>query len=119
MSHQLISLNFVSTIPSTWDWPEKNQLCDMLSTAILLDSEVVGRTLGFYKPPDRVDSIILTDSAYDQIRTMWWGHRDFGSQSPPAIPLKYFVSGFGQANGESWINVEILPGSDDWNIADT
>ena len=116
MTYCLYSLNFVSTIPSTWVWPSREELESYLSTAILLDSEITVKSLGFYKPPKRIRKLKISNAAYDQIEKMWWGHRDRDAESPPAIPLKYFVFGFGQNPPDNWVDVEMLPGVDDWDV---
>ena len=116
MKHCLFNMNFVSTIPSTWEWPSRKRLEELLSIAVLIDSEITDKSLGLYNPPERVRKLKISNSAYDQIRRMWWGHRDIGADSPPAIPLKYFVFGFGQNPPDNWVDIEILPGIDEWDV---
>src|SRR3546814_12044325 len=84
---------------------------------VLSDSEITKTRVGFYNPPKRIRKVAISDAAWDQITQMWHGHRKAGAASPPVIPLKYFVNGFGQNPPDTWADVEILPGVDSWELS--
>ena len=115
MSTRLFEFSFVSIVPSTWNRKlSNNEIEEIIGTAILINSELLGRTLGFYKPPRRIRELKITAAAFDQIAYSWWGKRKSSSASPPAIPLKYYVYGFGQKQLDTWVDIEVLPGLDNW-----
>lgn len=113
--HALKAFSFASLTAERWDsFPETATILKQVGEAILAQSEVSGEHLGFHAPPNEVREVRMTVAALDQIRCMWHGHREPGRHSPPAIPLRYFVTGFGQSNEKSWASVEVHPGADNW-----
>src|SRR3546814_404325 len=76
--------------------PSVADLQQQIAMAVLSDSEITKTRVGFYNPPKRIRKFAISDAAWDQITQMWHGHRKAGAASPPVIPLKYFVNGFGQ-----------------------
>ena len=111
----MFEFSFFSASPETWNRKMTNEEIEtIVATSILLDSEILERTLGFYKPAKRIREIRMTAAALDQIAYSWWGKRDHGAQSPPTIPLKYYVYGLGQKPPDTWVDVEVLPGVDEW-----
>ncbi|WP_171941272.1 hypothetical protein [Herbaspirillum rubrisubalbicans] len=116
--HELRTLAFASLTAERWDsFPETATISKQIGDAILAQSEVSGDHVGFYNPPDEIKEVKVTVAALDQIQCMWHGHRQPGRRSPPAIPLRYFVTGFGQENGKSWASVEVYPGVDNWEAS--
>lgn len=116
--HELKALSFASLTAERWDsFPENAVISKQIGETILGQSEVSGNHVGFYAPPDEIREVRVTVAALDQIRCMWHGHREPGRRSPPAIPLRYFVTGFGQANGRSWASVEVHPGVGNWQVS--
>ena len=85
-----------------------------IAQAVLAYCELSDEPFGLDSPPHEVREIRMAHAVYDQIRSMWHGHREKGRLSPPTIPLKTFLFGFGQESGRTWIRIEILPGLDDW-----
>jgi hypothetical protein len=113
--HRLRPLSFASLTSEHWEsLPNLESIKRQIGDAILAQSEVYDEAIGFYSPPHEIRDIHLTHAAADQIRFMWHGHRKTGRRSPPTIPLKFFVTGFGQSNGRTCANVEIHPGMDRW-----
>jgi hypothetical protein len=113
--HELTALSFASLTTERWDsFPEIATISKQIGEAILAQSEVSGDNVGLYTPPDEIREVKLTVAALDQIKCMWHGHREPGRRSPPTVPLRYFVTGFGQADGKSWANVEVHPGINNW-----
>lgn len=96
--------------------PNETDLRKQLSTALLAHSELKQIELGFYNPPDEIRTLLITNAAYEQIKIMWHGHRQRDSKSPPPMPLKFFVFGFGQSEGNTWVDIELLPRMDDWSV---
>jgi hypothetical protein len=47
---------------------------------------------------------------------MWHGHRERDQISPPPIPLKIYVFAMGQDAQGTWVNIEVHPGLDDWDV---
>jgi len=118
MTHSLRKIDFVPSLPSSWElFPSTIELQQQISLAILADSEVADVSLGFYKPPGRIREIIISHAARDQITCMWHGHRERGAKSPPVIPLRYFVFGFGQKPPDTWVDVEVHPGHEHWEAS--
>jgi hypothetical protein len=116
--HELRSLSFASLTSEHWDsFPDLRSITKQIGDAILAHSEVSKDSVGLYAPPNEIRNVHLTDAAADLIRCMWHGHREKGRRGPPAIPLKVFVTRFGQGNGRSWADVEIHPGVDNWDAA--
>ena len=119
MSHRLHKLLLQPVFPSSWaGMPSQSSIKQQISLAVLADSELSSTALGFYTPPKRVREVILSSAAFDQIRSMWHGHRAASSISPPTIPLTYFVIGFGQSPPDSWVDIEVLPGLENWEPGD-
>lgn len=117
MSRKLHSFKLAAVSPSLWaTLPSLDSLNELISNAVLCDSEITNTSLGFYNPPERIRKISISIAAQDQIESMWHGHRTSGANSPPPIPLKYFVFGFGQKPPDTWVDVEIFPGLDDWSM---
>ena len=117
MTHGVQTFKLVSGFPRSWDKrPTAADLEKQIAIAVLADCEVVGATLGFYGPPTRVRKVVICKAAHDQINTMWHGHRTADAESPPPIPLTYFVCAFGQNPPDSWVDVEVLPGLDRWDL---
>jgi hypothetical protein len=117
MSHKLHSLKLVPASPASWaTFPNVQDLKKIISSAVLADSEITDTALGFYKPPKRVRNMRISVAAQDQIQLMWHGHRKSGAKSPPFIPLKYFVTAFGQNPPDTWVDVEIFPGLENWGV---
>lgn len=117
MTHKIHSLNFNSLISESWDsFPDPEKLKKQIAIAILAHSELSEDELGFYAPPKEIREIRVTEAVFDQVRCMWHGHRSQGHQSPPPIPLKFFVFGFGQDAANTWASIEVLPGLEDWGV---
>ncbi len=113
--HGFQTIQFTSLTSEAWNsLPDVESLKGQISQAILAHSEVSEEALGFYRPPDEIRELVLTQAVYDQIRCMWHGHRPRGHASPPPIPLRIFVYGYGQAEGRSWACIEVHPGVDNW-----
>ena len=113
--NRLFDFSFFSSTPSTWNRRlSKEEIEKLISSSILVDSKILERTLGLYKPPKRIREIRVTAAAHDQIAVMWWGSREPDAKSPPVILLKYYVYGFGQKPPDTWVDVEILPDLDNW-----
>lgn len=114
-NHQLHDLEFVAVTSERWDsFPDMVTLKPQLAMSALARCELAGDAFGFYFPPDEIREVHLTSAAADQIRCMWHGHRSKESNSPPPIPLKVFVTDFGQSEGRTWANIELHPGLDNW-----
>ena len=117
MSHKLHSFSFTSLVSESWDsFPTADSLKKQIALAVLAHSELTQEALGFYSPPNEIREIAITSAAFDQIRSMWHGYRSRGHLSPPSIPLKIFVSGFGQEAGNTWASIEVFPGLDNWEV---
>ena len=117
MTHGLLTIDFISLVPDSWDrLPNADEIRRELSQTLIAHSELAGEHVGVHAPPDGIEEVRLTAAALDQMRCMWHGHRHRDRQSPPAIPLKIFVYGFGQRDNRSWASVEIHPGLDDWAV---
>ncbi|WP_374679684.1 hypothetical protein [Hydrocarboniphaga effusa] len=117
MAHQIISLSFTSLISERWSsFPNHEKLTKEIALAVLAHSELNEEALGLYAPPKEIKEIKVTNAAFDQIQCMWHGHRQSGQQSPPPIPLKIFVFGFGQDASSTWASIEVLPGIDSWEV---
>jgi hypothetical protein len=113
--HGFHRIQFASLTSESWaELPDVESLGGQISQAILAHSAVTEEALGFYRPPDELRELVLTQAVHDQIRCMWHGHRSVGRTSPPPIPLRIFVYGFGQENGKTWAKVEVHPGLDNW-----
>jgi hypothetical protein len=114
--HALKDLPFTSVTSERWDTlPDVPALRRQIAMAALARCELTDEALGLYTPPKEVREVQLTHAAADQIRCMWHGHRSSGSKAPPNIPLKLFVTGFGQdGNGNTWANIEVHPGLANW-----
>jgi hypothetical protein len=114
-NHQLHDLEFVAVTSERWDsLPDMATLKPQLAMSALARCELTGDAFGFYSPPDEIREVYLTSAAADQIRCMWHGHRPSEKNAPPAIPLKVFVTGFGQSGGRTWASIEVHPGMNDW-----
>lgn len=119
MTRKLRHLELVSGSPASWpSMPSVADLKQQIAMAVISDSEITDTAIGFYSPPKRIRNVRISDAALDQIACMWHGHRKAGSSSPPAIPLKYFVKGFGQVPSDTWADVEVLPGVDSWELSE-
>lgn len=117
MAHKVLTLDFTSVIPDGWDgFPNPEKFRREIGLAVLAHSEIADEVLGMYRPPDEIREVHITAAAFDQVRCMWHGHRERGRGSPPSIPLKVFVCGFGQKSGHTWANIEVLPGMDNWDV---
>lgn len=117
MLHGVFSLDFKSFNIQNWStFPSSEELKKEIAVAVLAHSEVTENALGFYTPPNEINNIDISAAALDQIQCMWHGHRQRVSISPPSIPLRLFVVGFGQDSGRSWASIEVLPGLDNWNV---
>ena len=117
--HRLRRLELVSGSPASWPvMPSAVELQQQIAMSVLSDSEITDVAIGFYSPPKRIRTVVISSAALDQISCMWHGHRKAGSGSPPVIPLRYFVTGFGQSPPDTWVDVEIFPGVDSWGLAD-
>lgn len=117
MSHKLHSLSLIPVSPASWStFPKAGELENLISNAVLSDSEITDTSLGFYKPPERVRNLNISVAAQDQIKSMWHGHRNSEAKSPPFIPLKYFVCAFGQKPPDTWVDIEVFPGLEDWSV---
>ena len=117
MSHAVINLSFSSLISKNWDrFPDIENIKKQIAVAVLAQSELTGQELGFYTPPQEIKEVHLTFAAQDQIRCMWHGHREVGKKSPPDIPLRIYVCGFGQEAGATWASIEVLPGLENWEV---
>lgn len=115
MQHSTLDFEFNSLIAHGWDtFPTAESLKNQIATVALAQSELKEWQLGFFSPPDKIVEVHLTSAARDQIICMWHGHRKLDKQSPPSIPLRLFVFGFGTDSGGSWANLEVLPGLDTW-----
>ena len=113
--HNLHILPFTSLTSERWDsLPDMKTMRQQIASAALAHCEISGDVFGFYSPPNEIRDVQITAAAVDQIRCMWHGHREGNKSSPPVILLKLFVTGFGQANGETWAELEVHPGLDDW-----
>ncbi|OZG71565.1 hypothetical protein BTA51_19985 [Hahella sp. CCB-MM4] len=117
MIHKLITLDFTSLMPQSWDsFPDPEALKKQVALSVLAHSEITKEALGFYAPPNEIKEVRVTAAVLDQIYCMWHGHRENGRESPPTIPLKIFVCGFGQNDETSWASIEVLPGLDNWDF---
>lgn len=114
--HALLNLPFTSTTPERWEsLPDMTTIKRHIGLAALAHCELTDGALGFYAPPKEIRELHLTHAAADQIRCMWHGHRNRANASPPTIPLKIFVTGFGQdGKGHSWADLEVHPGMENW-----
>lgn len=113
--HNLYHLPFTSLTSERWgSLPAMETIKLQIASAAIAHCEVSEHTFGLYSPPDEIRDLHLTAAAADQIRCMWHGHRENDKKSPPVVPLKLFVVGFGQANGHTWADIEVHPGLDDW-----
>ncbi|MBX3624732.1 MAG: hypothetical protein KF892_06945 [Rhizobacter sp.] len=114
--HALQDLPFTSVVPGRpGALPDVATLKRQIALAALAHCELTEQALGVYTPPKEVREVQLTYAATDQIRTMWQGLRQAGSTAPPTIPLKVFVTGFGQdSNGDTWADIEVHPGLPEW-----
>lgn len=117
MSHKLHSFEFTSLVSESWDsFPDSAKLERQIAIAVLAHSELAQEALGFYAPPKEIREIKVTAAVFDQVQCMWHGHRNRGHMSPPPIPLKIFVFGFGQDARSTWASIEVLPGLDSWEV---
>lgn len=116
--HALQDLPFTSVVPGrAGAFPDIASLRRQIALAALAHCELTEQALGVYTPPKEVREVQLTRAAADQIRSMWHGLRLEGSTAPPTIPLKVFVTGFGQdADGSTWADIEVHPGLPDWSL---
>jgi len=90
-----------------------------IALAALAHCELTEVALGLQAPPKEVRDVQLTQAAADQIRCMWHGHRSRGHSAPPTIPLKVFVTGYGQdGEGHTWADIEVHPGLSIWEVPD-
>jgi len=114
--HALQDLPFNSVTPERWDtFPDVRGLERQIALATLAHCELTEEALGLYAPPKEVREVRLTHAAADQIQCMWHGHRNRNSKSPPTIPLKVFVTGYGQdGKGHTWADIEVHPGLTNW-----
>lgn len=124
--HALQDLPFTSVIPGRWGTlPDIAGLKRQIALAALANCELTEQALGVYSPPKEVREVQLTYAATDLIRSLWLGDaregregrdgQQGGSKAPPTIPLKVFVTGFGQdADGNTWADIEVLPGLLNW-----
>lgn len=95
MSHSLHTFEFTSLTSESWDsFPDSEKLRKHIAGAVLAYSELSGNALGFYSPPKDIREILVTQAVFDQVLTMWHGHRDKNHIAPPSIPLKLFVFWF-------------------------
>lgn len=119
-NHELQELAFTSITPEHWEsFPDAQAIKRHLALAALAHSELTGKALGFHNPPKEIREIHLTHAAFDQIRCMWHGHRNRSNKAPPTIPLKFFVSAFGQdGEGHTWADIEVHPGMSNWDVPD-
>ena len=116
--HGLLSIQFTSLTSENWDGvPEVNKLKTQIAQTVLACSELTDEALGIFTPPEEIREVLLTQAVYDQIRSMWHGQRERGHASPPTIPLKIFVLGFGHSDGKTWASIEVHPGRDNWDFA--
>ena len=117
--HKLQDLAFTSVSAEQWDsMPSAHSLKRQIALSALATCELTNSSLGIYSPPQEVREVHITNAAADQIRCMWHGHRTRGSKAPPTIPLKLFVTGYGQsAEGHTWADIEVHPGMGDWDVA--
>jgi hypothetical protein len=117
MSHRLYEFSFQSLATGDWGaFPEPRALEREIASALLAHSEVSDQPLGLYAPPKEIREIRVVAAVFDQISCMWHGHRARGQWSPPPVPLKVFVFGFGQDATSTWASVEVLPGIDNWEV---
>lgn len=114
--HSLQDLPFTSVNPERWGTlPDIAGLKRQIALAALAHCELTEQALGVYAPPKEVRDVQLTTAATDQIRCMWLSDRHGGSKAPPTIPLKVFVTGFGQdGEGNTWADIEVHPGLVHW-----
>ncbi len=114
--HTLQDLPFTSVNPERWgSQPDLTALKRQIALAALAHCELTEQALGVYAPPKEVREVHLTYAAGDQIRRMWLSEGQVGSKAPPTIPLKVFVTGFGQdAHGTTWADIEVHPGLANW-----
>lgn len=118
--HGFHELPFTSLTSERWDsLPDMKVIQQQIASSALAHCEVTGYNLGLYSPPKEIKELHVTVAAMDQIRSMWWGHRDRSRASPPIIPLKIFVTGAGQdGKGHTWASLEVHPGLDNWEAPD-
>lgn len=116
--HALQDLPFTSVTSEAWDsLPEMTAIERRIAVAALAHCELTAEALGLYAPPKEIREVQLTHAAADQIRCMWHGHRERGNKAPPTIPLKVFVTGFGQdGKGHTWADIEVHPGLPNWEV---
>jgi hypothetical protein len=115
--HKVFCLNFTSMDEATWkSFPTAEQVRKHIALAVLAHSNLTEEALGFFRPPKEIREVKVTEAVHDQVRCMWHGHRDWGKKSPPPIPLKIFVFGYGQDAKSTWANIEVLPGLDCWEV---
>ena len=114
MKHGLFSLDLTVANPQAWDTlPSPDHVRAEIARVLLANRDVADTDTGVNAK--RVRKVVLTGAASDQISCMWHGHRVRSKLGPPQIPLKYFISGYGQdGKGDSWVDVEIHPGVDEW-----
>ena len=118
MPHRLHSFEFTSFISESWDsFPNHEKLKKQIALAALAHSELTREALGLYAPPNEIREVRVTAAVLDQIMSMWHGHRSQGQLSPPSIPLKLFVFGYGQDATSTWVSIEVLPGLESWGVA--
>jgi len=118
--HALQDLPFTSINPERWGTlPDIRGLKMQIALAALAHCELTEVALGLQAPPKEVRDVQLTQAAADQIRCMWHGHRSRGHSAPPTIPLKVFVTGYGQdGEGHTWADIEVHPGLSIWEVPD-
>jgi hypothetical protein len=116
VQHGFHKINVIFGAPLSWaKLPSREEVERVISLAVLAQSEIADETLGFYKPPRRIGKLSITLAALDQIHCMWHGFRESPSISPPAIPLQYFIVGFGQKPPDTWVDIEVHPGLSTWD----
>ena len=118
MTHKLYQFQFTSLTSESWDaFPDFLKMEKQIAQAALAHCELSGEAFGLYAPPHEIREIRMAQAVYDQIRSMWHGHRERGRIGPPTIPLKVFVIGFGQESSRTWASIEVLPGLDNWEAS--
>ena len=62
----------------------------------------------------RIGKVCITAAALHQIDSAWWSYRDDKDpERPPLIPMKFFVTAYRSGNPPV-IEIEVLPGRDNW-----
>jgi hypothetical protein len=116
--HGLLSVPFTSLTSENRDGvPEVNKLKTEIAQTVLACSELTDEALGIFTLPEEIREVLPTQAVYDPIGSMWHGQRDRGHASPPPLPLKIFVVGFGHSDGKTWPGIEGPPGRDNRDFA--